>query len=52
VAGMSGSYLHWGVIQISVTNAIVIVAMVLVFALAVTIPLRGRRHDTDRKDKS
>lgn len=51
---MSGSYLNWGVIQISVTNAIVILAMLAVFALAIAVPMRqrGHRHDTARKDKS
>jgi uncharacterized membrane protein len=52
VAGMSGSYLHWGVIQISLTNFVVIVVMVVVFALAITVPMRGHRHDHDRKDQS
>ena len=35
----------------SVTNAVVIVAMLAVFGLAVAVPMRGRRHDTGRKDK-
>ncbi len=33
-----GYYLHWGVIQISAANALVIVLMLLVFAAAVLIP--------------
>jgi len=37
-------YLTWGVLSISVANAIVIAIMVLVFALALIIPF-GRRHD-------
>jgi uncharacterized membrane protein len=49
---MSGNYLHWGVIQISVTNAVVILVMVVVFALAVAVPMRGRRHDKSGKDQS
>ena len=49
---MSGSYLHWGVIQISVTNAVVIVAMLVVFALAIAVPMQTRRHDRNRKDES
>jgi hypothetical protein len=34
-------YLHWGVIQISVTNFVIIVAMVVVFALALIVPFPG-----------
>ncbi len=37
-----GHYLHWGFIQISVANAILIVLMVLVFVAAILIPFR--RH--------
>jgi hypothetical protein len=40
-----GHYLHWGVIQISVANLVVIAAMVVVFAAAVLVPFpkgRGR----------
>jgi hypothetical protein len=33
-----GHYLHWGVIQISVANLVVIAAMVVVFAAAVLLP--------------
>jgi hypothetical protein len=49
---MSGSYLHWGVIQLSVTNAVVIVAMLAVFALAIVVPMRARRHEKSGKDES
>lgn len=42
---MSGSYLHWGVIQISLTNFLIIVLMVVVFALAVALPFGRRQHD-------
>jgi hypothetical protein len=37
-----GHYLHWGFIQLSVANAVVIGLMVVVFAAAVLIPFR--RH--------
>lgn len=42
-------YLHWGIIQISVTNFVVIVAMIVVFVLALIVPFPGtergaRRH--------
>lgn len=39
-----GHYLHWGFIQISVANALVILAMLVVFALAVVIPFRASRR--------
>ena len=42
----AGRYLHWGVISVSVTNALIILAMIVVFALALVIPF-GRRHGTD-----
>ncbi|HEY5024783.1 MAG TPA: hypothetical protein VII76_07390 [Acidimicrobiales bacterium] len=41
----TGHYLHWGFIQISVANLVVIVLMVVVFVAAVAIPFRsGGRH--------
>ena len=40
-----GHYLHWGFVQLSVANFVVIVLMVAVFVAAVAIPFRtGRRH--------
>ncbi|MEE1784938.1 hypothetical protein PUR71_18775 [Streptomyces sp. SP17BM10] len=42
----TGHYVHWGVVQISVANLVVIGLMVLVFAAAVLLPFpkgRGRR---------
>jgi hypothetical protein len=41
-----GHYLHWGVIQISVANLVVIGIMVLLFIAALLLPFprkRGRR---------
>lgn len=41
-----GHYLHWGVIQISVANLVVIAIMALIFVLAVVLPFpkgRGRK---------
>jgi hypothetical protein len=40
----AGRYLDWGVISISVTNAAIIVAMVVVFVLALVVPF-PRDHD-------
>jgi large-conductance mechanosensitive channel len=42
-------YLHWGVIQISLTNFLIIVAMVLVFVLALV--LRFPKPRTDDQDE-
>lgn len=39
----AGRYISAGVIQISLTNAVIIVAMIVVFALALLLPFPGRR---------
>jgi large-conductance mechanosensitive channel len=44
VAESAGRYLHWGVFLISVTNFLIIVAMVLLFILALLLPF-GSRQD-------
>ena len=45
VMDQPGTYLHWGVIQISVANLIVIGLMLLVFVLALVLPFpRGRQR--------
>jgi hypothetical protein len=41
---VGGRYLHWGVISISLTNAIIIGLMVLVFLLALVLPFPGGRE--------
>ncbi len=45
IAGSAGRYVHWGVIQISVTNLLIIIAMVIVFALAIVVPFRTSNGD-------
>jgi ABC-type proline/glycine betaine transport system permease subunit len=42
-----GHYIHWGIIQISVANLVLIGVMVLVFIAAILIPYR-RHGDGDR----
>lgn len=38
-----GHYVHWGVIQISVANLIVIGLMIVIFVLAILLPFpKGR----------
>jgi len=43
----SGSYLHWGVVQISLTNFLIIVGMVVLFVIALLAPFPGGRDDED-----
>ncbi len=38
-----GRYVHWGVIQISVANLVLILLMVAIFAAAILLPFPGRR---------
>jgi hypothetical protein len=40
-----GHYLHWGVLQISVANVVVIAVMIVLFLVALVLPFPGsRRH--------
>ena len=39
-----GHYVHWGFIQISVANLVVIGLMVVVFVAAILIPFRRRER--------
>ncbi len=39
----SGRYIHWGFIQLSVANFVVIVLMVVVFVLAILLPFPGQK---------
>jgi hypothetical protein len=39
-----GHYLHWGVIQISLANLIVILLMAVVFVAALLVPFPGGRR--------
>lgn len=39
-----GVYLHWGVIQISLANLVVIGLMIAVFIIALFVPFAGRRR--------
>jgi large-conductance mechanosensitive channel len=44
-------FLHWGVVQISLANFLVIIAMIVVFVLALVIPFpHGRRDAEERTD--
>jgi hypothetical protein len=39
-----GHYLHWGVIQISVANLVVIAVMIALFVAAILLPFPGTRR--------
>jgi hypothetical protein len=39
----SGNYIHWGFIQLSVANLVVILLMIVVFILAIVLPFPRRR---------
>ena len=47
---LTGHYLEWGVISISVTNAVIIVAMVVAFVLALVVPFPRGRHDDESQE--
>ena len=49
VTESAGRYVHWGVVLISVTNLLVIVAMVLLFVLALVVPF-GSGHDREDQE--
>ena len=46
-ASAAGTYLHLGVFSISVANAIIIAAMIVVFVLALVIPFPGPRVEPE-----
>ena len=39
-----GRYVHWGVIQISVANLVLILLMVVLFVAAILLPFPGTRR--------
>jgi len=43
--GGTGHYIHWGFIQISVANLVVIILMIVVFVLAILLPFPKRKGD-------
>jgi len=45
-------YLHWGVIQISLTNFLIIVFMVALFLLALVLPFPGSHTDERDEERS
>ena len=47
----AGRYLHWGVVSISVTNFLIIVAMVVLFVLAIVVPFPGGSREPERQQE-
>lgn len=43
-------FLHWGVVQISITNFVIILLMVVVFVLALLLPFPRPPDEKDRGD--
>ncbi|MGO4596758.1 hypothetical protein [Terrabacter sp. 2RAF25] len=41
----AGAVVQWGFVTITVANLIVILAMILVFVLAIVLPFPGSRRD-------
>jgi hypothetical protein len=40
----SGRYIHWGFVQISAANLVVIILMIAVFVLAILLPFPRRKE--------
>lgn len=49
-AGPAGRYVDWGVIHVSLTNLLIVAAMVVLFVLALVLPFP--RHHGESEDKS
>lgn len=47
----SGHYLDWGVISVSVTNALIIGTMIVVFVLALLLPFPHDPDDSSREPR-
>ena len=48
-----GKYIHWGVVIISLTNLLIIVAMIVLFVIALLIPFPGAHghRNSDEGDR-
>ena len=47
----TGSYIHWGVIQLSVANFVVILLMIVVLILAIALPFPHHKDDSGDDDE-
>jgi high-affinity Fe2+/Pb2+ permease len=50
IAFAAGRYIDWGVVSISLTNFLIIVGMIVIFALALLIPFPGARSHRDQDE--
>lgn len=44
-------YFHWGIVQISVANLVIIGVMLLIFLLALVLPFFGHAGPSDQGDE-
>jgi hypothetical protein len=44
-------FLHWGVVQISLTNFVIVVLMLVIFALALIVPFPHGGGDSHEKGR-
>jgi hypothetical protein len=47
----AGRYVHWGVVQISVTNLVIIGIMLLLFVLALVLPFPGASDGVEQEPR-
>jgi hypothetical protein len=47
----AGRYVHWGVLQISVTNLAIIGIMLLLFVLALVLPFPGASDGVEQEPR-
>jgi len=43
----SGHYVHWGFVQLSVANLVLILLMIVVFILAIVLPFPRRKGPSE-----
>jgi hypothetical protein len=50
---VAGQYVHWGVVNVSVTNLLIIGAMLIVFVLALLVPFpKAHEDEPDERGRS
>jgi len=50
---VAGHYVHWGVVNVSVTNLLIIGAMLIVFVLALLVPFpKAHEDEPDERGRS
>ncbi|MEP7034438.1 MAG: hypothetical protein ABI662_01865 [Dermatophilaceae bacterium] len=50
VTETAGRYVHWGVVLISLTNLLIILAMVALFILALVVPFPSGHDEADDRE--